>query len=263
MTALVGNTSVIDVRVQGNVLSVFGADSETGTGTFKPKDLAKASDLNLDKEVRSDVRSFASGVPLGAWKRDAATSKAYANHNCWTDAAWFFPAFSALAQTANPNFIFSYLGQQERGGVKTEHLRIYQQGLGLVPQLSVMDFYLDAVALLPVGVAFKQHPDNDLLTDIPVEINFASYRPINGVQVPFHFQRMFNGGVVLDVTVTNAALNTGISDSVFSFSSCRGRIMKRIDTCLCTIVVLRLDTPTLLLTEVQEYEIRVCGLCKR
>jgi len=79
-----------------------------------------------------------------------------------------------------------------------------------------MDFYLEAVSLLPLAVAFNQHPDNDLLTDIPVEIDFANYRSINGVQVPFHFQRMFNGGVVLDVTVTNAVLNTGLSDGVFS-----------------------------------------------
>jgi hypothetical protein len=217
ITALIGNASVSDVKLEGNVISLFGADSETGTGAFQAKGTDKSRvDLNLDKEVRSDVRRTANGLPAGGWKRDAEKSKTYANHNCWTDAAWFFPALSALAQTTNPNFIFSYLGQQKHGGVNTEHLRVYQQGLGPIPQLSTMDLYLDAVSLLPLTVAFKQHPDNDLLTDIPVEINFASYRPINGIQVPFHFQRMFNGGVVLDVTVTNAVLNTGVSDATFN-----------------------------------------------
>lgn len=217
VAAMIGNSSLVDVQLQGNVVSIFGADSETGRGTFQAKGTGESRvDLNLNKQVRSDVRSVASGVPVGSWKRDAASSKSYSNHNCWTDAAWFFPALSALSQTANPNFIFSYLGQQKRGAVTAEHLRVYQQGLGPIPQLSTMDFYLDTVSLLPLAVAFKQHPDNDLLTDIPVEVNFASYQPINGVQVPFHFQRMFNGGVVLDVTVTNAVLNTGVSDSVFS-----------------------------------------------
>ena len=217
ITTLVGSAVLADVSLQGNVVSIFGADSETGTGRFQAKGTGESRvDLNLDKEVRSNVRSVANGVPVGTWKRDTANSETYANHNCWTDAAWFFPALSTLTQTTNPNFIFSYLGQEKRGSLNVEHLRIYQRGLGYIPQLSTMDFYLDAVSLFPLAIAFKQHPDNDLLTDIPVEVDFANYRLINGVQVPFHFQRMFNGSVVLDVTVTNAALNTGLSDSVFS-----------------------------------------------
>jgi hypothetical protein len=217
VAALTGNASVVDARLQTSVISIFGADSETGTGLFQAKGTGESRvDLNLNEETRSDVRNFVNGVPGGAWKRDADTSKTYAYHNCWTDATWFFPAFSSLAQTGNPNFIFSYLGQQQHGRVNTEHLRVYQLGLGPIPQLSTMDFYLDAVSLLPLAVAFKVHPDNDLLTDIPIEINFANYRPVNGIQVPFRFQRMFNGSVILDVTVTNIFLNTGLSDSTFS-----------------------------------------------
>jgi len=127
ITALVGNASLTDVTLQGNVVSIFGADSETGTGTFQAKGSGESRvALNLEKEVRSDVRSVANGAFVGTWKRDAANAKTYANHNCWTDAVWFFPALSALAQTTNPNFIFSYLGQQKHGSVNAEHLRIYQ-----------------------------------------------------------------------------------------------------------------------------------------
>ncbi len=217
ITTLVGNTSLSDVRLQGNVIAIFGVDSETGTGTFEVKGTGESRvDLNLDKQVRSDVRSFTGGLPNGAWKRDAANSETYALHNCWTDAAWFFPGLSALAQTSNSSFIFQYLGQQKHGSVNAEHLRIFQQGPGAIPRLSTMDFYLDAVSLLPLAVGFNQHPDNDLLTDIPIEIEFANYQPVNGVQVPFHFQKLFNGGVMLDITVTSAVLNTGLSDGVFT-----------------------------------------------
>ncbi len=216
MAALNG-AAVVDVRLQGNVISIFGADSETGTGTFRAKGTGESRvDLSLSKETRSDVRNVTNGVPTGSWKRATDTSQGYAYHNCLTDATWFFPALSSLAQTGNPNFIFSYLGQQQHGNVNTEHLRIYQLGLGPVPQLSTMDLYLDAASFLPLAIAFKVHPDNDLLTDIPVEINFASYRPISGVQVPFRFQRMFNGSVALDVTVTSAVVNTGLTDSIFT-----------------------------------------------
>ncbi len=217
MAALTGGAALVDVKLQGNVISILGADYETGSGTFQAKGTGESRvDLSLNKGTRSDVRKVTNGDPVGIWKRNSETSQAYAYHNCWTDAAWFLPALSALAQTANPNFIFSYLGQQQHGSINMEHLRVYQLGLGPFPQLGTIDFYLDAVSLLPAAVAFKVHPDNGLLTDIPVEVNFANYRPINSIQVPFRFQRMFNGSVVLDVTVTNAVLNIGLSDSIFN-----------------------------------------------
>jgi outer membrane lipoprotein-sorting protein len=34
--------------------------------------------------------------------------------------------------------------------------------------------------------------------------------------VPFHFQQVLGGDVILDVTLTNAVFNTGLTDSVFT-----------------------------------------------
>jgi hypothetical protein len=102
--------------------------------------------------------------------------------------------------------------------VSTQHIQIFQApsaGIPSLQRLSTTDVYLDAATLLPVAVAFKVHPDKDMNTDIPTEILFANYRSVNGIQVPFHFQRMLNGGVILDVTVTSVALNTGLQDSSF------------------------------------------------
>jgi hypothetical protein len=53
-------------------------------------------------------------------------------------------------------------------------------------------------------------------TDIPVEIRFANYQAVSGVQVPFHTQRMLNGTVVLDITAISAVVNSGLSDSQFN-----------------------------------------------
>ena len=82
-----------------------------------------------------------------------------------------------------------------------------------VPQMSTTDFYLDSVTFLPVAIAFKVHPDKDMNTDIPMEIGFANYQPVNGIQVPFHIQRMLNGGVVLDLSVNSAVMNSGLAVS--------------------------------------------------
>ncbi len=219
VAALTGGLPVGDVTLNASVISILGSDNETGTGTFTAKGLSESRvDLNLSGGTRSEVRNIANGGPAGAWARNGGASTAYAGHNTLTDAAWFFPALSSLTQTANPNVVFKYIGQEQHSGVNTQHIQIFQAppaGIASVQRLSTTEVYLDAATLLPVAMAFKVHPDKDMNTDIPAEILFANYRAVNGIQVPFHFQRMLNGGVILDVTVTSAALNTGLQDSSF------------------------------------------------
>ena len=52
MTALVGNASLVDVKLQGNVVSVFGADSETGTGTFQAKGSGESRGVRAGRRSR-------------------------------------------------------------------------------------------------------------------------------------------------------------------------------------------------------------------
>jgi hypothetical protein len=219
VAALTGGASVSDVTLSANVTSILGSDNESGTGTFTAKGLRESRmDLSLSGGTRSEVRNIANGGPAGAWSRNGGASTAYAGHNTLTDAAWFFPVLSSLSQFANPNYIIKYIGQEQHGGVNTQHIQISQvppAGVPSVQRLSTTDIYLDAASLLPVAEAFKVHSDTDMNTDIPTEILFANYQSISGIQVPFHFQRMLNGGVILDVTVTSAVFNTGLQDSSF------------------------------------------------
>jgi hypothetical protein len=229
IAALTGTVSVADATLNANVTWLAGSDDFTGTGTFRAKGTSESRlDLNLGDTARSEIRTTSGGVPEGAWIKAAAATvstaqpQPFALHNCWTDAVWFFPALSSLSQTSNVNFVFSYVGLEQHGGVSTQHVRVSQvfvqdaKNVLNVPRLGTMDFYLDPASVLPLAIAFEVHPDNDMNTDIPMEIRFANYQPVNGVQVPFHIQRMLNGGVVLDVVVTSAVINSGLPDSDFN-----------------------------------------------
>ena len=218
VTALTGGAPVADVTLNADVISIYGSDNETGTGSFKAKGFAESRvDMSLSGGTRSDVRTAAGG---GAWSANGAAARPYAGHNCRTDAAWFFPVLSALAATATPNFIFKYIAQEQHGSVSTQHIRIFQivpnDPAGILQRLGTEDVYLDLSSGLPVAVAFKSHPDNDLNTDIDTEARFANYQAVSGILIPFHFQQMINGSVVLDVIVTSAAVNTGLVDSLFT-----------------------------------------------
>src|SRR5450631_318619 len=176
LAALTGRVPVADVTLNANVISIFGSDAETGTATLEAKGTGESRvDLSLSGGTRSDVRNLVNGGPGGAWTKNGGTSTAYAQHNCWTDAAWFFPALSSLTQTGNQNFIFKYIGQEQHGGVNTQHIQVFQvgpQANSSLQRLSTLDFYLDPNSSLPLAVAIKAHADNDANTDIPTEFRF-------------------------------------------------------------------------------------------
>jgi len=217
--ALTAGNAVSDVTLNGGAISVLGSDYETGTATLKANVAGESRvDLNLNSGARTDVRNLANGFPAGAWSKNGGKSTGYPQHNCWTDAAWFFPALSSLTETANTQFVFQFVGAEQHNGLASQHIRVRQtrSGLSAIQDLSAMDFYLDPTSFLPMSVAFTLHTDTDIKTNIPAIVNFADYRQVNGFQVPFHIQQMLNGSVILDITVTDVAFNTGLPDSSFT-----------------------------------------------
>ena len=220
IAALTGGATITDVTLNANVISVIGSDYETGTGIFRAKPNGESRiDLTLSGGTRTDVRSVLTGTPIGAWQQNSGKPVPYAQHNCWTDASWFFTQFSSLAQFNNLNFALKYIGAEQHNGVAVQHIQVFQIGLndgGLLQRLSTLDFYLSSSSGLPIAVTFNAHDDSNMNVNVPTELDFANYQSVNGIQVPFHFQQIVNGTVVLDVKVTGAVFDVGLSDSLFS-----------------------------------------------
>jgi hypothetical protein len=217
--ALTGGAALRDVTLNATVTSFAGPDSETGTGILEAKGSGESRvEFALSGGTQIEVRNTSSSPPICTRQKDVGTSKRYPEHNCLTDAAWFFPALSSLNRTSTPAFYFEYIGQGEHNGVNADHLVVFQSPpqLTYLEGLSEMEFYLDPQSHLPLSVVFNTHPDADMNTNVRVEIKFDDYRAIGGIQVPFHIQRLVNGSVVLDLTITSAVFNTGLADGLFS-----------------------------------------------
>ncbi len=218
VAALTRGTAISGVRLTANVTWIAGSEPEEGTGVLLAKGTSESRiDLALSSGgKRTEIRNSLNG-PAGKWVNPDGKSGRYAFHNCLTDAAWFFPALSSLGKSSDRRFVFSYLGEETWNELSAKHLRVYrvQKGFKEAQRLSAMDFYLDPASSLPLGVAFKTHPDRDMNAEISTEIRFADYRLVNGIEVPFHIQRLQNGALLMDVTVRGAAFNTGLPDDVF------------------------------------------------
>ena len=220
LAALTNGVPAMDITLTGTTTWTGGSDADKGTVTLKAKGTTQSRvDLALSRGNRTEIRTVSNGYPQGAWIGSDGKSSAYASHNCWTDASWFFPVLSSLAAAqTNPNVVLSYGGAETRNATSVEHLQAntYSLDFPFAQPWSAVDFYLDASSLLPIATTYNIHPDDDAGTDIAVEVDFSDYKLSNGVLVPFRIQQFVQGSLTLDIAVNNVALNSGLPDSDFS-----------------------------------------------
>jgi hypothetical protein len=225
MAALTNGTAISDVTLSGTVVWTSGTGSENGTATAYGKtNVESRIGLALSGGNRSEIRNSSGGSPQGAWIDAGGQSTASASQNCWNDAVWFFPELLSLsAVNSDPTLVLVYVGLETRSGRSVQHLRSYhyitsklQQVTNFARQMSVVDYYLDFQTLVPLTIAFNAHPDDDASTNIAVEVDYSDYQLSNGMLVPFHITKLWQGNPLLDFTVTNVTVNSGLHDSLFS-----------------------------------------------
>ncbi len=211
VAALTGAQSINDATLSGSATWTVGSNTDTGPAMLRVKGQYESRlDLNLTAGTWTEIRN-STNFPQGNWISTDGTVHEFAQHNCWTDVAWFFPGLSSLLSAPDPNMILSYIGQETFNGSSVQHVQATWFGL----QLSTVDYYLDSNSSLPVAIAFNAHPDQNMNANVPVQITFGDYRQVSGAQVPFHIQKSVQGSLLLDFAASAATLNSGLSDSLF------------------------------------------------
>lgn len=222
IAALTGGTAITDVTLTGTG-TWNGVGTDSGGATLRALGTSESRmDLALTSGTRSEIRDAQTGSPLGQWFNPDGSSGYFAFQNLRTDAVWFFPSLGSLE--AGANVVLTYVGQETRNGVSVQHIEsyFYQSNpppLGLTPQqLSGMDFYLDAASLLPVATLFTAYPDNGTTPSLSIEVDFSDYQNQSGAQVPMHIQKYSQGAMLLDVTISGVAFNSGLPLSLFAIN---------------------------------------------
>lgn len=223
LAALVPSTTINDVTLTGTARRIAGSDDESGTVVVKAlAGTGSRIDLTLPSGPRSEVRNTSSDPIAGSWSGTDGVWHATAYHNLLPDSA-LFPAFTLSALLSAQNAVISYVGSETHNGQSVIHVSASQQlpsltgePATLIQHLTQIDIFLDPNTYLPASIAFSMHPDRNELLDIPVEIRFSNYTPVNGAHVPFHVQKFVNNSLFLDLQFDSATLNSGLSSSTFA-----------------------------------------------
>jgi hypothetical protein len=224
LAALSGGTSITDVTLSGAAQRIAGSDDESGTTVLKAIAVGASSvNLSLPSGTRVEIQNCSTAPPTGTWSGPDGISHTIAYHNLLTGPAWFFPAFTISQGLSASGYVATYIGAETRNGQAVQHVSLSQPSLfpnssgGPSPgHMSQVDFFLDSTTFLPAAITFNIHPDNNLLLDIPVEINFSGYTAVSGAQVPYHIQKYINNTLTLDLQLQNATFNSGLTVGSFS-----------------------------------------------
>jgi len=222
LAALTGTVTVNDVTLTGTATRIAGSDNESGTATLKATAVGQGRvDLSLSSGQRSEVADISQVPPTGNWYGTDGVWHSMAVHNLFSDPTWFFPTFLISRVLSEAHYSISPMDAQSQDGVAVEHVTVYQQP-GFVTQqttliqgLSQIDIYLNASTLLPASISFSAHADTNALVNIPVEIKFSNYQVVQGVSTPYHIQKYVQNGLALDLTLSSAQINSGLSGSEF------------------------------------------------
>jgi len=214
MSAMTGGATISDITFNGNATRTVGSDVGTGPATFYGKGQYESRlNLALSNGTRTEIRNSTNSAQ-GEWLDSNNNAYPFAQFNCLTDAVWFYPPLSSLSSASNSNTyqVLSYIGLETLNGESVQHIQSVWFGLAL----TTTDFYLDASTLLPVQINFNGHPDTDVSTNIPFQILFSNYQNLSGMLIPYHVQEIVNGNLLLDFSASSAAVNSGLSDSLFT-----------------------------------------------
>jgi hypothetical protein len=249
--ALSGGVTVSDATLTGTVARTEGSDNETGTVVLKATSSGDSRiDLSFPSGSPSEIRNHAatpstgslppgisqsdlphgvqsrtppSSQPAGAWFGSDGSRHAMASHNAMSEPTWFLPAVTFARLRADQTLAVSFAGEETHNDRQVLHLSISVQPpeassqiTAFLRHLSQMEAFLDPATFLPASIIFNTHPETNAALDIPTEIRFSDYRPVNGVEVPFHVQRYANNSLVLDIRIESVTLDSGIASSAFA-----------------------------------------------
>jgi len=176
--------------------------------------LAHAQQVVLAEQTVDPLRVHAPAPPP-EFGGDPRTSVA--------DAAWFCPALlvyrygtaAQLGYVSGGTTVVhngqSALSLTSAVEAKTGHALTDSE----LRRLSQTHLFLDPTSLVPVAFTREVHPANNSLINIALEARYSQYQTFNGVSVPMHIQRYMNGVLDMDIQLTAAQINTGLTGSTF------------------------------------------------
>jgi hypothetical protein len=88
--------------------------------------------------------------------------------------------------------------------------------LTALPGLGTFDLYLDPASFLVTKLTETVRSDSNFNTTLPRELDFANYRTVGNIAVPFTISETINGQTTWSISLDSMVFNTPLTVSVFN-----------------------------------------------
>lgn len=208
-----------DYSASGVITHFWNDKPQQGQVTLKALGLLQ---FRIDSNVSNGSWSFIVHNGNGNLIEPDGTRHSIAYHNCINSGSLTWPILKINAALLDQSMMIIDLGRVQFQNVKARRIRIQQNfpsdPTGLFAKLSQTDYFFDPAQFVVVQTQDYRHPDDDAVNGSLVHtVDFASYRTIDGVLVPFSISELIGGQRTWQIQLNTLSFNSGLSDSDFQF----------------------------------------------
>ena len=207
---------VTDVAMRGTATWTGGGTPDSGpvTITITPDGSARVNLGIPSAQLQAESSSGNAEGRRCQWSDNKGTSHEVDSRNCWKTMFWFLPPYS-LQPGVNPTTEQAVAddGLARVGSSQTLYRDLQSQFIFNLPSMadtkeaarvSTVNLGVDSATFLPAALTYSLFPDSGADTPINVEVRYAKYSSVNGIELPFSIQRYINGTLQLDIAITSA-----------------------------------------------------------
>lgn len=128
------------------------------------------------------------------------------------------PAMSALRDWQALGIHLHYVGQEKLGAVDAVHLQYLQpidSELGINGSSGLCDIYIDVRTAFITRLTYVVRSAADLTRAMVLTADYADYRLVSGVMIPFQVTYLLNENVISSQHISEIQANVPITDSLF------------------------------------------------
>jgi outer membrane lipoprotein-sorting protein len=222
--AAAGGTSALaevqDVTSAGSVTYYWAGQEVQGTA----KALARGPDqFRLDVTLPQGLQTWVVNQGKGALRDANGTTNRMRYQDAVNLGGFTFPYFELLAAARNTSTSIVNFGSRQLGIRQVYQIRI-QQNLppgtdpsGILSSLTIRDYFVDASNHQVVRIQDTKYPEGNTTTGYSHVVDFADYRTVSGVQVPFSITESNEDQRTWTIQLNSVAFNAGLSDTSFQF----------------------------------------------
>lgn len=206
-----------DFTATGTITYFWARQQVPGTATVK----GRGSDqFRLDSSLPPGTRSHAVSHERGALRDLSGRITRLSYHNTINTGILTFPYLSVAAVLSDPLTTVSYVALVAIGGRQAHQIRVQRHfGVsdpqGIISNLSIKDYFVDALTSLIVKTTDMTHPPETYTTSFPHEVELQSYGNVGGINMPMLVCEKILSQTVWEIRLSGVSFNTGLTDLDF------------------------------------------------